>query len=55
MVPAESLDLTCITGIGLDHTGILGGSKELILEAKSGIMKEGVPMLIGNTIDFQYM
>lgn len=34
-------DVAIITNIGLDHTGILGGTKELIAENKSGIITKG--------------
>ena len=51
IVAAQNLDLTCITGIGFDHKEILGDTLDKILENKAGIMKEGVPILIGNTVD----
>jgi len=34
-------DVAIITNIGLDHTAILGGTKELIAENKSGIITKG--------------
>ena len=40
-------DLCVITNIGLDHTQYLGGTLEKIAEEKAGIIKEGVPVVIG--------
>ncbi len=37
--------LSVITGIALDHTAILGDTKEKIAFEKAGIIKEGVPVL----------
>lgn len=39
--------LTVITGIGLDHTQILGDTVELIAAEKAGILKEKVPLVLG--------
>lgn len=39
--------LTVITGISLDHTGILGDTVEKIAAEKSGIIKTGRPVLLG--------
>ena len=39
-------DLCVITTIGLDHTEILGNTREQIARAKSGIHREGVPMVV---------
>jgi dihydrofolate synthase/folylpolyglutamate synthase len=38
---------TAITTIGLDHTAILGDTLEQIAREKAGIMKPGVPVVIG--------
>ncbi len=38
--------LTVVTGIDLDHTKALGGTRELIAREKAGIMKSGVPLLL---------
>jgi dihydrofolate synthase/folylpolyglutamate synthase len=38
--------LTIVTGIDLDHTKSLGGTRELIAREKAGIMKAGTPMLV---------
>ena len=40
-------ELTLITNIGLDHTQWLGSTLAAIATEKSGIMKEGVPVIIG--------
>ena len=40
-------ELTLITNIGLDHTQWLGSTLAAIATEKSGIMKEGVPVSIG--------
>lgn len=40
-------DLCVITSIGLEHTRILGDTVELIAKEKAGIIKEGVPILVG--------
>ena len=37
--------LSVITGIDLDHTAILGNTKEEIAKEKAGIIKEGIPCL----------
>lgn len=40
-------DLSIITNISLDHTALLGDTPEAIAEEKAGIMKPGVPVVIG--------
>ena len=40
-------ELTLITNIGLDHTQWLGSTLAAIATEKSGIIKEGVPVIIG--------
>ena len=42
--------LSIITSIGLEHTAILGDTLEKIAVEKSGIIKEGCPVLIGNNL-----
>lgn len=42
---------TCITSIGLDHTSVLGDDIIDIAREKAGIMKAGVPMILGSTFD----
>ena len=42
-------ELSIITNIGLDHTQFLGDTLEKIAVEKSGIIKEGVPVVIGET------
>ncbi len=39
--------LAVITGIGLDHTDLLGDTVEAIAEEKAGIIKRGAPVLSG--------
>ncbi|MEC9394189.1 MAG: hypothetical protein VYA45_05355, partial [Candidatus Thermoplasmatota archaeon] len=39
-------DLCVITTIGLDHTEILGDTREQIARAKAGIHRSGVPMVV---------
>ncbi len=41
--------LSIITNIGLDHTQFLGDTLEKIAAEKAGIIKEGVPVVIGET------
>jgi folylpolyglutamate synthase/dihydropteroate synthase len=38
---------TAVTSIGLDHTGVLGDTLELIAGEKAGIIKPGVPIVLG--------
>ena len=42
-------ELSIITNIGLDHTSLLGDSIEKIAYEKAGIIKSGVPVIIGTT------
>ena len=41
--------LSVITNIGMDHTQLLGNSLEQIAMEKAGIIKKGVPVVIGET------
>lgn len=41
--------LSVITNIGLDHTDILGDTLAKIAREKAGIIKQGVPVVIGET------
>lgn len=43
--------LSVITNIGLDHTQFLGDTLEKIAGEKAGIIKDGVPVVIGETQD----
>lgn len=43
-------DLSIITSIGLDHCDLLGDTLEKIAFEKAGIMKPGVPAVIGQTL-----
>lgn len=40
--------LTAITTIGLDHVALLGDTLEKIAEQKAGIIKEKIPVVLGN-------
>ena len=40
-------DVSIITNIGLDHTNLLGDTLEKIAGEKAGIIKTGVPVVIG--------
>ncbi|HPB18612.1 MAG TPA: folylpolyglutamate synthase/dihydrofolate synthase family protein [Candidatus Cloacimonas sp.] len=40
-------EVAVITNIGLDHTKTLGGTLELIAGEKAGIIKEGIPLVLG--------
>lgn len=42
-------ELSIITNIGLDHTQFLGNTLDKIASEKGGIIKEGVPVVIGET------
>ena len=42
-------ELSIITNIGLDHTQFLGDTLEKIAAEKAGIIKEGVPVVVGET------
>src|SRR6186713_2513343 len=43
-------DLSVITNIGWDHMNILGDSLEEIAFEKAGIIKENIPVVVGETI-----
>ena len=40
-------DVSCITGIGLDHTAILGDTVEEIAQEKSAVIRKGSPVVFG--------
>jgi len=40
--------IAAITSIGLDHTELLGNTKEKILKEKLGILKKGATLVLGN-------
>jgi dihydrofolate synthase/folylpolyglutamate synthase len=44
-----SPELSVITNIGLDHTEFLGETKAEIASEKAGIIKENIPVVIGNS------
>ncbi|MBE6559321.1 MAG: bifunctional folylpolyglutamate synthase/dihydrofolate synthase [Ruminococcaceae bacterium] len=47
VIPPESVVLSVITGIALDHTAFLGDTPEAIAKEKAGIIKPGTPILFG--------
>jgi dihydrofolate synthase / folylpolyglutamate synthase len=42
--------LSVITNISLDHTDILGNTLEAIAAEKAGIIKQGIPVIIGESV-----
>ncbi len=42
-------EVSVITNIGLDHTQFLGNTLALVAKEKAGIIKKGVPVVIGET------
>ncbi len=44
-------DVAVITNIGLDHIKTLGGTLEIIAGEKAGIIKEGIPLVLGDIED----
>ncbi len=44
-------DISVITNISLDHTQFLGDTVEKIAAEKAGIIKEGIPIVIGEATD----
>jgi len=44
--------LTIITSVSLDHTNFLGSSLKQIAQEKAGIIKPGVPVIIGPRVPF---
>ena len=44
-------ELSIITNIGLDHTQFLGTTREEIAREKAGIIKEGIPVVLGEYLD----
>jgi dihydrofolate synthase/folylpolyglutamate synthase len=44
-------EVSIITNISLDHTALLGNTPELIATEKAGIIKPGVPVVIGRADD----
>jgi hypothetical protein len=43
----QQMQVAVLTAVGLDHVDALGGSLESIAAAKAGIMKPGVPVVVG--------
>ncbi|HLC83554.1 MAG TPA: folylpolyglutamate synthase/dihydrofolate synthase family protein [Bacteroidia bacterium] len=49
-------EVSVITNISIDHTALLGNSVEKIAKEKAGIIKTGIPVVIGETqIDSKYV
>ncbi len=46
-------EVSIITSISLEHTEILGNSIEAITREKGGIIKQGVPVIIGPRVPYQ--
>ncbi len=44
--------LSAITSIGFDHTKYLGNTLEKIAREKGGIIKEGIPVILGSQVKF---
>lgn len=47
VISPETVALSVITGIAMDHTAFLGDTPEAIAREKAGIIKAGVPVLFG--------
>lgn len=47
--------VSVITSIGYDHTDILGGSLVDIAGEKAGIIKKGIPVVIGPDVPYSFM
>jgi dihydrofolate synthase/folylpolyglutamate synthase len=50
IVPGERLLATAITSIGLDHQQWLGDTRAAIAREKAGILKKGVPCILGPSL-----
>ncbi len=50
IVPRDRLLATAITSIGLDHQQWLGETREAIAREKAGILKKGVPCILGPSL-----
>ena len=46
---AERPECSAITSIGLDHIDVMGGTLEEIAYEKPGVIKSGIPCVIGPT------
>ena len=49
IVTEKSVVCTAITSLGLDHCDVIGDTLEHIAREKSGIIKPGVPIVLGPT------
>ncbi|WP_166423171.1 bifunctional tetrahydrofolate synthase/dihydrofolate synthase [Paraglaciecola sp. 20A4] len=52
-VNVVSPDIAVITSIDLDHQDWLGDTKELVAAEKAGIMRDGIPVVIGEPVKYQ--
>lgn len=43
-------EVCAITSVGFDHMEVLGTTLEAIASEKAGIIKEGVPVVVGPTV-----
>ncbi len=50
VIEAPSVLASVITGIAMDHTEFLGDTPEKIAAEKAGIIKEGVPVIVGSGV-----
>ena len=53
IIEAPELMISSITSIGLDHTDVLGETLEEISAEKAGVIKSGVPCVVGPTCNIQ--
>lgn len=53
IIEKPELVISTITSIGLDHQDVLGETKEEISAEKAGVIKSGVPCVVGPTCDLQ--
>ena len=49
IVTADEVVCSCITSIGYDHMDVLGDTLEEIASEKAGVIKKGVPCVVGPT------
>ena len=53
IIDKPELIISSITSIGLDHQDVLGETKEEIAAEKAGVIKAGVPCVVGPTCNQQ--
>jgi dihydrofolate synthase/folylpolyglutamate synthase len=49
IIEAPELIISSIASIGFDHTDVLGETLDEIAEEKAGVIKSGVPCVVGHT------